>query len=273
MGQIMGNDADSIKRFLTILGLTAEEITCFLTLSQKGPLTALELSRATGISRTQVYRIIEEMKKMGFVEDIIDEHRHLIKAVRVEELAPLIRRKENEAHEVKTLFPAAVRLVDARIGAGEADTKVLFYRGREGLRQMVWHTLRARKVIVGYTYRRLEEYLGYEFMEDWNDALIAKKLYMRDIYSDEYVKSRKSTPPRVSYPKTSYSSRYIPEKILNVNLQMDIYNDVVAQYNWHEGDVFGVEIYNAKTAAFHRQMFEIIWKLGKTKPLPRQLIK
>jgi len=67
----------------------------------------------------------------------------------------------------------------------------------------------------------------------------------------------------VPYPKKQYISRFIPEQMLRVNVQMDIYNDVVAQYSWHEGDVFGVEIYNAKTAHFQRQLFEIVWKLGK----------
>ena len=128
---------------------------------------------------------------------------------------------------------------------------------------MVWHTLRATHEVGGYTYRRLEEYLGNEFMEDWRDSFIRKGLIMRDIYSDEYLESRNSSPPRLSYPAKHFISRYIPNKTFKINLQMDIYNDVVAQYNWHEGEVFGVEIYNVKTAEFHKQLFEIVWKMGK----------
>lgn len=60
-----------------------------------------------------------------------------------------------------------------------------------------------------------------------------------------------------------FLSRYIPSDILEIAHQTDIYNDVVAYYNWYEGDVFGVEIMNAKIAKQQRQMFEIIWQMAK----------
>lgn len=47
---------------------------------------------------------------------------------------------------------------------------------------------------------------------------------------------------------------------------MDIYNDVIGIYSWHEGEVFGVEIYNEKVATMHKQLFEIVWKIAKVPP-------
>ncbi|EKD96520.1 MAG: hypothetical protein ACD_24C00009G0001 [uncultured bacterium] len=44
---------------------------------------------------------------------------------------------------------------------------------------------------------------------------------------------------------------------------MDIYNDVLALYNWHKGEVFGVEIYNDKITAMQKQIFEVLWKMAK----------
>jgi sugar-specific transcriptional regulator TrmB len=263
MGQIMTQTTDKLQRFLRIIGLTEEERVIYLTLTQKGVNTPLELSRTTGVSRTQIYRILESMKTKGLIEDVIEEHRHLASAVDISELEPLVKQKETEANELTRMFPDIQQILKAEVGTNQADTKVLFFRGKQGLRQMVWHTLRATKEVVGYTYRRLEEYLGYDFMEDWHDSFIRKGLFMRDIFSDQYLETRKEYPPRLPFPKKHFEGRYIPKKLLDINLQMDIYNDVVAQYNWHEGEVFGVEIYNAKTAAFHKQLFEIVWNMGK----------
>lgn len=259
--------SDKLHRFLSLLGFNPEEITLYLTLAQKGTLTTLELSRASGISRTQVYRVLENLKAKGAVEEVVDEHRRLAKAVEAGELIRLVKEKERQTQLAAELFPQVREFLRAQVGENQTDTRVLFYRGREGLRQMIWHTLRAQKEIVGYTYRSIEEYIGREFMEDWRDSFVRKGLVLRDIYSEEYLASRKGLTWPSSFPKSHFQSRFVPEKTLKVNLQMDIYNDVVAQYNWHEGEVFGVEIYNKKIADFHRQIFEIVWKIAKTEKL------
>ncbi|MBU1326799.1 hypothetical protein KKB64_01075 [Patescibacteria group bacterium] len=255
--------SDKLHQFLSLLGFSPDEITLYLTLAQKGMLTTLELSRTTGIGRTQVYRLIENLKAKGAAEEVIDEHRRLAKAVEAGELLRLIKEKVHQSQQLQELFPQVQQLLQARVGENQADTKVLFYRGKQGLRQLIWHTLRAHHEVVGYTYRSIEEYVGSDFMLDWRDSFVRKGLVLRDIYSEEYLTSRRQVPWPVGFPKTNFRSRFISQKLLRVNLQMDIYNDVVAQYNWHEGEVFGVEIYNRKIADFHRQLFEIVWKSGK----------
>ncbi|MBI5452275.1 hypothetical protein HY945_02345 [Candidatus Gottesmanbacteria bacterium] len=43
---------------------------------------------------------------------------------------------------------------------------------------------------------------------------------------------------------------------------MDIYNEIVSIYHWHEGEIFGVEIYNEKVANMQRQLFEMVWRMA-----------
>ncbi len=255
--------SDKLHQFLSLLDFSPEEITLYLTLAQKGTLTTLELSRSSGISRTQVYRLLDTLKNKGAIEEVVDEHRRLAKAVEAAELLQLVKEKEHQTKQMVELFPEIRELLQAQVGENQAHTRVLFYRGKQGLRQMIWHTLRAQKEIVGYTYRSIEEYIGQEFMDDWRDSFVRKKLVLRDIYGEEYLASRKGLLWASSFPKANFLSRFVPEKTLKVSLQMDIYSDVTAQYNWHEGEVFGVEIYNRKTADFHRQIFEIVWKIAK----------
>ena len=73
-------------------------------------------------------------------------------------------------------------------------------------------------------------------------------------------------PPFFAYSQEVFQSRYLPSSILSIDHQTDIYDDVVAFYNWHEGEVFGVEIYNDKVASMQRQIFEILWGMGKEEP-------
>jgi len=252
-----------IHQFLSLLGLSEEEIKIYLALTQRGMLTTLELSRATDIGRTQVYRFLEKMKKRGVVEEVIDEHRLMAKAVEISQLERLVKENERRLKNIRELFPQVQESLMAKVGQNQPKTKVLFYRGKSGLQQMVWNTLRAERECVGYTYRRIEEMVGEPFMVDWRRAFVEKGLVFRDVFSDHYLESLKQAPRQGPCPINVFTGRYICPKIFDVNMHMDIYNDVVAYSDWYEDEVFGVEIYNKRVAQFQKQMFETIWKKAK----------
>lgn len=254
---------EKVRIFLTGLGFSTEETIIYTALLHRGILTILEISRITGISRTQVYRLLEDMEKKRLVEEVVDEHRVMLKAVEIRELKHLMEEKQTEAETLKRLFPEVEELLSAQMVLGETGTRVQFYRGVNGLKQMVWHTLRAEKEVVGYTYRDITEITGEDFMSDWAEAFIRKQLIFRDIISDHFFPSKLKTGRMTKLPSSVNQLRYIRAEKLDVRIQMDIYNDVVAHYNWHEGEVFGVEMYNNKIASFHRQLFEIAWQQAK----------
>lgn len=252
--------------FFIRLGLSEEEAILYLTLTRKGILTALQLSRLTAINRTRVYRLLDRMKSIGLIEEVVDAHRTLTKAAGSDKLEQLLREQESKTQYLKKLFPEVIEIISGRETLVQPGTKVLFYRGKEGIRQQVWNTLRTKGKLLGYSYRPLIELIGDYYLK-WYEEWLSRKLYMIDIYSDSYLKSKKPWHYDSSTRPTKYiHSRYIPSSILDINHQVDIYNDVVSYYNWFEGDVFGVEIYNEKIASMQRQFFQIVWKMTKPKP-------
>ncbi len=63
-------------------------------------------------------------------------------------------------------------------------------------------------------------------------------------------------------PKSHFSRVLDPSKF-PIKFEVDIYDDVVAYYNWHDGEVFGIEIYNKDIAEFQRTYFEMMWSQAK----------
>ena len=153
----------------------------------------------------------------------------------------------------------------------DKQTRVVFYRGHEGIRQMAWNNLRAKGEIVGYTYRFYSEVLGKKMFKKWLEELIRKDLKIREIISDTYLNLKTIHPKEDVILESNCETRYISKDVLDYDHQLDIYNDVVAIYNWYEGEVFGVEIHNQKVAKLQKQLFEIVWKLAK--PLDRSIGK
>lgn len=251
-----------LASFLNSLGLSKEESLIFSSLLQKGPSTILSLSRLTGINRTKIYRLTQHLEELGIIQEIIEEHKNFLKAVDLKQLELLVSREEEKAKYLRRVLPEISSFMPPQTTLSQPATKVVFYRGVEGIKQMVWNTLRCKDQLVGYTYRYLDEIVGEKFAKDWHEEWIERKLKMRDIYSDAYLESKKKGPIH-SFPSPYFDSKYVPSKILDVNHQIDIYNNVVGIYNWYEGEVFGVEIYNEKIATMQKQLFEIVWKIGK----------
>jgi len=256
---------NKVTQFFLNLGFSQEESNIYTTLLKDGPQTVLQLSRNTNINRTTLYRILDKLHSQKLVEEIIEEYKKLYKAVDFHTIDLLVKEQENRAQFLKTAFPEINALLTST-SSSQPGTKVVFYRGNDGIRQMAWNTLKAKKVCMGYTYREFEEVVGRKFAQDWKEEFVNRRLILREIFSDELFKSKKKGYQPTTYPTSHFKERYISSKILNINHQMDIYNDVIGIYSWHEGEVFGVEIYNEKIATMHKQLFEIVWKIAKTPP-------
>jgi hypothetical protein len=211
------------------------------------------------------------MRHAGLVEEIIDENRKLVQAVSPENLENLVRKQESKAEELRDSFSSIKHLITSQASQVQPGTKVLFYRGQRGIQQLAWNALRAKGELIGYTYRSWEEALGEKVVKNWYVEAYETGFKMRDIYSDSLLESKASKykvydslPEKL---KDFSRSRYIPKEVFNIDHQLDIYNDVVAFYNWHEGEIFGVEIYNEKVAKMQRQLFELVWSQAKYKGL------
>lgn len=261
MNQPSPND-QSILKFLKHLDLSREESTLFLTLLKHGTLTKLETSRLSGISRTQIYRLVESLTAKGLVEEITDDYKKLIQAAGPEKLRFIVEAKQKQAVSLQETYSTIKDLLTSFQATKQPGTKVMFYRGVDGIKQMIYNVLRTKGELVGFSFKDIRSITGNTFADHFYQECVDAKLKIRDIYSDEYLKSIKPEEfTTVRYPALTklWQSRYLSPDKLSVQIQMDIYNDVTTFYHWHDDDIFGVEIYNEKVAKFHRQMFELLW--------------
>ena len=253
-----------INKFFSNLGLSEDEINIYLTLTKKGVLTILELSKETKINRTNIYRLVEELSRKGAIEEIIDKNRTLLKAVNIDKLSLIINEKESQIEFLKKIFPQVENILNRSCSFTEPESKILFYKGTESIRKMSLNTLKASNEILGYTYKKYSEIVGMGFDNNWNKQMKMKRINFREIYSDNFLKSltnfERIKIKQALDMKLEYPSRYISSEILDINHQINIYNDIVCHYNWYEGEIFGIEIHNKKIANMERQLFEIVWK-------------
>lgn len=250
---------NELNNYLVKLGLTSDEALLYLSLIEKGEGTPLSISRATGINRTKVYRLLEQMQSAKLIVQEIDENGTRVSPAPVEHLQELLREKQHNIEELNEAWEEVSKGIEQISNEKGSETRVKFYRGRTGIEQMVWNSLKASSEIVGYTFRDLSYFVGQKFMEKFVAEFKNRNLRLREIYGDEYMANKHIDNNFGSF----VNSRYLPKRTLAIPHQTDIYDDVVSFYSWNEGEVWGTEIYNEKVATMQKQLFELAWEKAR----------
>lgn len=248
-----------LQTYLRRLGLNSEEAKIYLELLEQAETTPLLLSRKTGINRTKVYRVIEDLAREKLIQVEVGMKTTKISPAPIGRLEERLRERQKRVAELARDWQEVARELTQLTEVPKAETKVRYYRGKQGIEQMVWNALSAQGEIVGYTTRDLSDFVGERFMKDFVTEFRTRNIKMRDIYGDEYQESK-----HIQYDwGEKIDSRYVPKNILTIKHQMDIYDETVSFYRWVGEEVFGVEIVNKEVAEMQKQLFELAWEKGK----------
>lgn len=257
----LGKHRKNVHMFLLGLGLNDHEAKIYQILAQDGALTTLEVARKVGLPRTSVYRLLESLKQQGLLDEVVEQEKTKVQAVAPEQLGLLVRRKERAMLELRTQLATVIDVLKGGQTMRQPGTKILFFRGVEGIRRMIWNVLHTEKLYRGYTFQNWQDLVGEKFVEEWSIEFDRKNIPAHDLCSDEYLENRKQTQHIGIW--TNWQRRYIPSKIVTIDHQIDIYNDIVSFYDWEGKEIFGVEIHNEKVARLQKQIFDVLWKLGQ----------
>ena len=258
-----------ISEFLEKLGFTSEAASLYIALTQYGPLTLLEASRKANLERTKLYRLVDELKDKGLIEEIPAYKRRTIKAASLSTLEMMVKEQDIKSKTLSGTLPAFSHALQS-LTQNVSTNNVIYYHGREGIKQMTWHILRCQGLYRTYSYRFWEEMTGEKFVLNLNGEMVKQKFKVHDLFSDQYFKYKEQWLKTHGYkPEGDWSwwrSKFISEKILLIDQNIDIYNNVIAYYHWQGEETFGVEIYNERVAQFHKQMHDLVWKIAKPVP-------
>ena len=256
-----------ITDFLTQLGCSNEAIKIYLALVKNGPSTLLKASKDSGIERTKLYRLVDDFLIKGIVEYVPAYKRKTIKAVDLNTFELLVKEKEAHAAALNRNLRTFAEAVKGISNSYIPGVNVVYYKGVEGLRQMTWHVLRCKGLYRTYSYRFWNDIFGDAFTMRLNREFIDRKFKVHDVYSDQYLVYKKNWMKRVGKKPggdwSFWNARYITEKIVKINQNIDLYNDTIAYSYWDGSDIFGVEIQNQRVADMQKQIHDLLWKMGR----------
>lgn len=253
----MSDQTDSYLSLVKPYGLSDEEGRVYLCLLRQGVTSALELSRQVKMGRTKVYRLLDVLIKKQLVERSVDERGMKFAATHPRKFAQLVTSREQEVAALKRDLPDLVAQLSGLEGQGRDESRVLYYEGVEGLKQVSYNITRADGLLRVFEMEHLSDFLPYEFAEGVRRELVERKIMTRDL-------TNKASSPdytQVTELIEKYAqSRYIDPEKLMINFEVLIYNDVYATYTYHEEKMFCVEIYNPQLAQMQKDIFDFVWE-------------
>ena len=261
----MLTDTAAIHTYFAKLGFEPEVANIYLALYTHGPQSISELSRNSKVERTRIYRLIDTLLESNLIEVESHYKRGIIKAAPIANLHILISKKEQELKSLQDELEL-IQQVLARNSLSSPATRVQFYNGPEGNKQMFWNETKAKTEVLAILFENMQTKTNSVFFERWATACNEKQIHFRGLVGDEFMASQEKwyathTNERLKY----WDQRQMPKDLFAITHSMTIYDNVVAYFNWKDGEIFGIEIYNKDIANTQRQFFEMLWGLAQTR--------
>lgn len=255
----MMNNSDNILDLLRKIGLGHYESQLYLELLN-GPASHLKLAHATGINRTKVYRLAEDLEKRSLISRRTDDRGTFLVAADPSTLeVSIVTAEEKLKQQREALQQVLPFLEGVRQGDGH-EFIVNTYEGVEGFKQMLWHELRTRGECVIFASGALEVLVPDRRWTEKHRALTVEASYqVREILNPDGKADIFTDVPNFM---DRYHKRIIDPSVLPLQHQIVIYNDTVATYHWRKEQKVGFEVVNAAYADTLRHMFEHYWELA-----------
>lgn len=261
----MLNNKNNISVNLRRLGLNTDECKVYLTLLQQ-PLSHLEIARKSGVNRTKVYRIADELEKRGLVTENLDDTGRQLLANDPANLEIVLKTEEEQVELKKALLKQTLPQLQELFNAGDlpkdTDFEINSYEGIDGFKQMLWNELKAKNEIVIFGSGTIQDLIDSpRWAEKHREKTLEAGYKIREILNpngkpNDFTKNK-------DFMTQSYERRYVGEDILPLAHQLCIYNQTVAIYHWRYGKKVGTEIINKKFADMQRAIFEHYWSIAR----------
>ena len=246
------NNNDTILERLRAMGLSSDEARIYLELL-KGPATHLKLARATGVNRSKVYRLADELEKRSLINIRSDDRGTFLIASDPATLEVELVTEEERLKGRRQTFEAVLPMLKLIQNNDTSSFIVHTYEGTEGFKQMLWHELKAQNENLVFGCGSLHELVNNKrWVEQHEERLVASGYRVREIINPGESEMTFTL-------KKHREFRVIPKEVLSLESQMAIYNHTVALYHWRRQQKVGIEIVNAEYADTMRQMFQCYW--------------
>ncbi len=247
------DNAKVITNYLGKLGIEPDSVRVYLELVKQGYSSALQLSKATGISRTQIYRHLEVLQSHGLTSAEQLSYGTLYRPMPIENIEGLLANREAETAAIRRNLSGMAAALQAIAGGSGPKATVQHYYGPAGIKQANWNITKADKEFKVFEVAHISSHLDLAFARRHRERCIEKELTSYDLTNDTVVRAKDMEP----FEPSRTFLRHIDPTVLTINYEIVLYNQVVTLLDYNEQ--MAVEINHPALSAMITQLFDAMW--------------
>lgn len=226
------------------IGLTDSEVKIYLSLLKLGEATVVEISKSSGLHRTNIYDSLEKLKEKGFISYLSKENKQFFRATNPESIQNYLREKEESIALLITELKA-LQFID------KDKVIVEVFKGEQGIKSVLRDILTEKKEVLGYSVtgqlrKYLPKFADYYFREQAKHKILHKFIY---------------TSGSVRPPSSYYEIRYLPKEFTSLTIRLSYGENVVDLI--YEPELTAIKIHSKQLAENFKKHFELLWKIAK----------
>jgi len=241
-----------VQLALESAGLSGNEIKVYLSLLDLGSALAGEITKKSGVNRTNVYDALDRLTEKGLVSYVIQANRKYFEAAAPHKLVKYLEEKEQEIKKKKELIITILPALEKRRKLSREPQESTIYKGRQGLKSVAEDVLGTKKPIFIFGAEGQFVELFTHYAQSWHARRGKLNIPLRIIFNEK-LRSVKLT---ADFPKTEmrFNSRFYDTPSTTW-----IYGDKVAIIVWSEQPL--VTLIRSKDVALsYKQFFDLMWR-------------
>ena len=245
---------DEIKKHLEKLGFSQEGVLTYLKVLELGSTTVLTLARKTGIPRTTVYLLIDELVSKGMLKITVKGKKKFYLPTSPKDLLELAKLKKKEITDSIIGLEKNLSHLEALYNADHRKPRIMYYEGVEEVKKVYEATLTSEKIYMHCTGEEMRWVMG-DYFDKYYERVSQLMLQTFELVSDkeedeDYQKQRSTSRNQIIC---------IPKKYITKTDYL-IFADKVAFITCKDKIPVAIVIEDPEIAYFETMRFLMIWE-------------
>ena len=239
----------SLLEPLINIGLDRKEAQIYLTLLHLNKATAYYVALKSNLKKTTTYTLLDSLVSKGFALKIPNNKKTLYMAKPPQECISIAQHKLNETKEI---LPELIAIQKK----DEEKTRVSYYEGVEGIKEVYNDTLNYKNELVGFGSEDVINILGDDWAKTYLAARVKNNIPVRAIFSKtDYMENELVVKDKEQLRET----KLVSKEDLPFSIEIDIYGD--SKVSLISGkEVMATIIESKEIHDAMKSIFELIWR-------------
>jgi len=244
--------------YLNKLGINKNQTKIYLDLASYPESTVVKISKRIRKPRSSIYLELERLINKGLVISKKVGKSTYFKITDPKILQLTIEEDSKRLDFLKKNLKSFDSGVKKLVTTKETPKTINIYKGKEGVKQLLWNILISRAdLVVGFSPGQLEHVTDRKFAEKWREEFRERGMHNKIVFNKPKPKVWSEVP---GFLEENVETKTLDEKKIKFDRMTLIYDDVLSVCSLKtDKDQYGIEIRDRLLINSYMQLFDFLW--------------